>query len=106
MLLKNGLKDSCDLRGNTAVHIAARRCEVGILKFLDVSMGCDFRVINLDGQAPLECVPRFGEDTDKILKCRELVKVVVAEAERQEKEEKMAVVKRRVSLAPLTSIVV
>ena len=105
-LLKNGLKDSSDLRGNTAVHIAARRCETGILKFLDVSMGCDFRVKNLDCQSPLECIPRFGEDTDKILKCREMVEVVVAEAERLEKEEKMAVVKRRISLAPLMSIAV
>lgn len=104
-LLKNGLVDAPDLYGNTAVHIAARRYEIDTLKFFDAIMGCDFRFKNLDGQTPYDCIPRVGEDPDKLARCREVVKAIVVEAERQEKEEKMAVIKRRVSLAPLTAIV-
>ena len=100
-LLKNGLTDVPDITGNTAVHVAARRCESDILRFLYVSMGCDFRQKNLDGQAPYDCIPRVGDDSESIKKCRELVQNIVAEADAQETEEKMAVVRRRASLSPL-----
>jgi ankyrin repeat protein len=98
-LFKNGLEDLPDTTGNTAVHVAARRSESDILKYLDVNMGANFRLKNADGQTPYDCVPRFGDDPDKIGKCRDLVKSIVAEAERQEKEEQMAQVHRRASMS-------
>ena len=103
-LLANGLTDAPDLMGNTAVHVAARRCETEILRFLYLSMGCDFRLRNSDGQTPYECIPRIGDDFDNVRKCRELVKSIVAEADAQESEEKMAVVRRRASLSPLPTL--
>ena len=103
-LLKNELVDVPDITGNTAVHVAARRSEPDILKFLDVSMGCDFRQRNSDGQTPYDCIPRFGDDSERIEKCRDLVKSIVAEADRQEKESKMAVIKRRASLTPVSNM--
>lgn len=96
---QSGLVDISDSAGNTAVHVAARRVEVEILRYFDVNMGCKFCVTNLDGQTPFDCIPRLGDDLERITKCRELVKNILAEASRQQHEGELAIVNRRASVA-------
>lgn len=94
-LNRNGLIEVPDTTGNTAVHVAARRAEMDILRYLDVDMGCCFCKANDDGQTPEECIPRRGVEMVKLDMCRELVKNIVAEASRQESEEELAVFNRK-----------
>lgn len=94
-LNQNGLTEVPDLAGNTAVHVAARRVELEILRYLDINMGCCFLQPNGDGQTPEDCIPRRGAELEKLNKCRELVKNTVAEASRQENEEELAALNRK-----------
>jgi ankyrin repeat protein len=83
---KNGVLDEVDDNGKTAVHVAAKRYEYEILKYLDCEMGCNFRLENLDGSTPLQCIPRNGDEPKKLERCRELVRSIVAEANKRDLE--------------------
>jgi Ankyrin repeats (3 copies) len=102
-LNRNGLVEVPDTTGNTAVHVAARRVEVDILRYLDIDVGCCFCQANDEGQTPEDCIPRRGAEMAKLGKCRELVKNIVAEAGRQVSEEELGALNRRASGHHLSS---
>jgi len=57
------------MKGQTVVHVAARRCECKVLEFLfsgDFAIPIDFVQEDWNGQTPYECIPRrdFGGDLD------------------------------------------
>ena len=94
-LNRNGLVEVPDTTGNTAVHVAARRVEPDILRYLDLDMGCCFVQANDEGQTPEDCIPRRFVEMEKLDKCRELVKNTVIEAGRRESEEELAAFNRK-----------
>jgi ankyrin repeat protein len=62
-----------DDSGQTAVHIAARRGETGVLKYLH-SIHMDFRQRDGAGLTPLQCIPRYDDDFDE---CKKFVQKVL-----------------------------
>jgi ankyrin repeat protein len=72
-----------DLQGQTAVHVACRRCEPDVLLYLHRVMGLTaaFLDLDFDGKTPVECIPRFSsEDPDKVARTKEIAGAAVEEA--------------------------
>lgn len=64
-----------NLTGQSAVHIAARRGEAEVLRYLFNELGMDAGQLDFDGRTPLDCVPRKGnfDNEDDLKICRELI---------------------------------
>ena len=51
-----------DEKGQTPVHIAARRCELQVIKYFHENLNLDFTVCDYSGLKPVDLVPKFGND--------------------------------------------
>ena len=76
-LYENGaISNAIDNFGQTAIHVAAKRCEPEILIYLYDEMNSDFTQLDFDGMSPYDCVPRYGEDDErksKLDQCRKII---------------------------------
>jgi ankyrin repeat protein len=60
-----------DNDGQAAVHIAARRCELQVLKYFHHNLGLDFNVQDNMGKKPIDLIPRRGHDNAEA--CRRFI---------------------------------
>eukprot|EP01032_Pedospumella_encystans_P007541 gene7541-9038_t len=51
--------DAVDMFGQTAAHVAARRGEVAVLRYLHGELGVDVLQEDFDGRTPLEVIPKL-----------------------------------------------
>ena len=68
--------------GQSAVHIAARRGELLVLRYLFLELSMDALQMDFDGRTPLDCVPRRGthDNEEDLRKCRELINAMMIPA--------------------------
>jgi ankyrin repeat protein len=50
-----------DMVGQSAAHVAAKRMEIEVIRYLHKVMRLDFSAEDFEGQTPLMCVPRFSQ---------------------------------------------
>mmetsp|Transcript_12898 Transcript_12898/g.28835 ORF Transcript_12898/g.28835 Transcript_12898/m.28835 type:complete len:1467 (+) Transcript_12898:155-4555(+) len=55
-----GISHGCDLYGQTAVHVAARRGELETIHYLHFSLDLDLAAEDFDGLTPLEVLPKHS----------------------------------------------
>ena len=65
--------------GQTAVHIAARRGELLVLRYLLLELSMDALSMDFDGRTALDCVPRRGthDNEEDLRRCRELINAMM-----------------------------
>lgn len=51
--------DAVDMYGQTAAHVAARRGEAAVLRYLHETLGVDVLQEDYDGRTPLEVIPKL-----------------------------------------------
>jgi hypothetical protein len=70
---------TCACAGQTAVHIAARRGELLVLRYLFLELSMDALQMDFDGRTALDCVPRRGahENEEDLRRCRELINAMM-----------------------------
>ena len=68
--------ESLDMTGQSVVHVAARRAEFEVLKYLYFELNMDFTLEDFEGQTPYECIPRRGDDL-VLTKCRKFVSSIM-----------------------------
>lgn len=67
-----------DINGQTVVHVAARRCELAVLRYLHASLNLDFDVRDKYGHTPIDVVPRRGLEAAEA--CRHYIMSISAVA--------------------------
>ncbi len=75
-----GLAGDCvDMFGQTPAHVAARRGEVEVLRYLHFQMGVDVMQEDFDGQTPLEGIPKIamGGNAESLAQAREFLISVI-----------------------------
>jgi hypothetical protein len=85
--------EALDMLGQSVVHIAARRAELEVLKYLHESLGLDalFAQEDFEGQSPYECVPR-GSSDELVQECRRFIAAVAERFKIQELRESVVVI--------------
>ena len=71
-----GLAGDCvDMYGQTAAHVAARRGECEVLRYLYHTLNVDVMQEDFDGRTPLECIPKMhmGGSAEGVVSCREFL---------------------------------
>ncbi len=77
-LIRQGLFPGLlDMFGQSAVHVAARRAELEILKYLHFELHLDFAQEDFDGKVPLDCVPKRASGLENVDECRKFIAYVM-----------------------------
>ncbi len=64
-----------DRQGMTAVHLAAKRGEFAVLRYLYHEVRMDFKQLDFEGRLPIDCIPYMNNgELNGFDKCREFLK--------------------------------
>jgi len=71
--------DTVDMHGQTPAHVAARRGEVEVLKYLHHNLGVDIMQEDFDGRTPLEVIPKLflGGNAEGLIQARDFLTSVI-----------------------------